>query len=425
MTDILKPRAVEDLQALVEYAAAEEMPLELLGTGTKRGLGRPLQTARTVDLSGLAGIVLYEPEELVLTVGAGTRLAEIERLLAENRQELAFEPGDLGPLYGLPGGGGTIGGVLACNLAGPRRIKAGAARDHFLGFSAVNGRGELFKAGGRVVKNVTGYDLCKLLAGSYGTLAALTEVTLKVLPAPEKTRTLLVYGLDDGSAVRALTASLGSAHEVSGAAHLPAATAQRSAVSYVKGAGKSVTAVRVEGFPASVKDRAAALAALLAPFGPVEELHSHNSRVFWAELRDGTPLVGRPELAVWRLSVPPASGPTVIARIAAKLAAEYWYDWGGGLIWLGVPVGNDAGAAIVRGAFADCGGHATLMRAPDPLRATVPVFEPNGDALARLSARVKASFDPRGIFNPGRMIAGDMPASFSATGAVATVAATE
>jgi glycolate oxidase FAD binding subunit len=415
MAGTVKPRDVKELGSLIEWAAAEGEPLELIGTGTKRGLGRPMQTSLTVDLSGLAGIVAYEPEELVLTARAGTPLAKIETLLAENRQELAFEPGDLGPLYGGAAGGGTIGGVLACNLSGPRRIKSGAARDHFLGMSAVNGRGEPFKAGGRVVKNVTGYDLCKLLAGSYGTLAALTEVTLKVLPASERTRTLLLYGLEDGRAIEALTTSLGSAHDVSGTAHLPASVARRASVSYVANAGKSVTAVRVEGFPASVAARAAALTTLLASLGPIEELHSKNSGTFWAELRDATPFARAPELAIWRLAVPPASGPAIMARVKTRLAPDYWYDWAGGLIWLGVPLAGDAmrdaGAEILRSAVRSVGGHATLVRAPDPIRVAIAPFEPEGEALQRLSARVKASFDPAGILNPGRMMARDPAAA--------------
>ena len=166
------------------------------GHGSKRAIGRPAQTDLTLDLSALSGITLYEPEELVLSAKAATPLAEIEALVAAKGQQLAFEPMDYATLLGGVAGRGTIGGALAANLSGPRRIKAGAARDHFLGFSAVSGRGETFKSGGRVVKNVTGYDLCKLIAGSWGTLAAMTEVTIKVLPAAETEETLLIRGLE-------------------------------------------------------------------------------------------------------------------------------------------------------------------------------------------------------------------------------------
>ena len=406
MPETLKPRDAEELRAVVAWAAAESMPLELRGAGTKRGFGRPVQATHSLDLSGLSGVTLYEPEELVLSARAGTPLAEIEALLLERRQALVFEPADLGPLYGSLPGKGTIGGMLAANLSGPRRIKAGAARDHFLGFTGVNGHGELFKAGGRVVKNVTGYDLCKLLAGSFGTLAALADVTVKVLPAPEETRTVLVLGLDDAPAVKALAAALGSAHEVSAAAHLPRAVAGGFSLARVSGAGTAVTAVRVEGFPASVAARSRSLEALLASFGGIGELGREESLAFWREVRDLGPFAAERELSVWRVSVPPASGPAFVARVKTALEARAYYDWGGGLVWLGVAASGDAGAAVVRAALAECGGNATLLRAPDPVRAAVPVFEPLSDGVASLTRRVKESFDPRGILNPGRLYAG-------------------
>lgn len=405
MTDTLRPENAEQVREVVAWAAAEEKPLEVVGGGSKRGLGRPIQVTHGLDLSGLAGITLYEPEELVLGARAGTPLGEIEAALAEHRQQLAFEPPDYGPLLGGASGRQTLGGVLACNLSGPRRIKAGAARDHFLGLKAVSGRGEAFKAGGRVVKNVTGYDLCKLICGSYGTLAVMTEVTVKVLPAPEKTRTVLIFGLDAAAAVAAMTQALSSAHEVSGAAHLPAAAAAGSAVAYVRDAGAAVTGIRVEGPGPSVAYRSAALKALLGSFGAVEELHGMNSARFWGEIRDLAPLAS-PDRLVWRLSVPPAAGAQVVAAIDRELEATAFYDWGGGLIWLALPPGADAGHRQVRDAAAEAGGHATLVRAPAAVRAAVPVFQPQAEALAGLSARVKAGFDPRGVLNPGRMYAG-------------------
>src|SRR5215510_5673616 len=221
MADTLKPRDGKEVEDVVRWALDHAKPLELSGRGTKYGIGRPSQTDLTLDLSGLAGVTLYEPAELVLSARAGTPLSEIEALLAANGQELAFEPMDYGPLLGGPAGGATIGGVLSSNLSGPRRIKAGAALDHFLGVSAVSGRGETFKSGGRVVKNVTGYDLCKLLAGSYGTLAAMIDVTIKTLPRPETESSVVVAGLDDGRAAQAMAAAMGSSCDVSAAAHLP------------------------------------------------------------------------------------------------------------------------------------------------------------------------------------------------------------
>ena len=227
MTDTLKPRDGKDVEAAVQWALAEGKTLEIVGHGSKRGIGRAAQWDLSLDLSDLSGVTLYEPDELILSAKAGTPIAEIEALLAKHNQELAFEPMDYGPVFGAAPGRGTIGGVLAANLSGPRRIKAGAARDHFLGFTAVSGRGETFKSGGRVVKNVTGYDLCKVLAGSCGTLAAMTDVTMKVLPRAETEETVLVLGLDDAAAARAMSAAMGSSNDVSGAAHLPAPLAAR------------------------------------------------------------------------------------------------------------------------------------------------------------------------------------------------------
>src|SRR5436305_257014 len=249
MTDTLKPRDVKDVEDVVRWALAEGKALEIVGRGSKRALGRPSQTDLTLDLSGLSGVTLYEPEELVLSARAGTPIAEVEALVASKDQQLAFEPMHCASIFGATDSEATIGGALASNLSGPRRIKAGAARDHFLGFSAISGRGETFKSGGRVVKNVTGYDLCKLMAGSWGTLAALTDVTVKVLPRAETEETLLVLGLDDAAGVRAMSAAMGSSNDVSGAAHFPAPIA----ASIQAEAGTALTALRLEGVAPSVK----------------------------------------------------------------------------------------------------------------------------------------------------------------------------
>src|SRR5204862_3310135 len=268
MSDTLKPRDGKDAEAAVQWALAEGKTLEVMGQGSKRAIGSAAQWDLSLDLSDLSGVTLYEPDELILSAKAGTPVAEIEALLAKNNQELAFEPIDYGPVFGTAPGGGTIGGVLAANLSGPRRIKAGAARDHFLGFAAVSGRGETFKSGGRVVKNVTGYDLCKLLAGSWGTLAAMTDVTVKVLPRAETEETLLVLGLNDAGAARAMAAAMGSSNDVSGAAHFPAPLA----ASIQAEAGTALTALRLEGVAPSVVHRRRALQALLKPFGEVAVL---------------------------------------------------------------------------------------------------------------------------------------------------------
>jgi glycolate dehydrogenase FAD-binding subunit len=409
MADTLRARDAKDVEAAVQWLLAESKAAEIVGHGSKRAIGRPAQTDLTLDLSGLSGVTLYEPEELVLSARAGTPLAEIEALVAAKGQQLAFEPMDCAAVLGGTAGRGTIGGVLAANLAGPRRIKAGAARDHLLGFSAVSGRGDTFKSGGRVVKNVTGYDLCKLMAGSWGTLAAMTDVTLKVLPAPETEETVLVRGLAPEQAVAAMTTAMGSACDLSGAAHLPAAVAARLPGGSAASAGGAVTALRLEGFAPSVSHRRRLVEVMMSPLGEVVTLDAAASRALWTAVRDVTPFAaGRHggEGPLWRISTAPSRGAELGALIAGKAEGEMLYDWAGGLIWLALAARDGAAASLVRQAVAATGGHATLIRAPAAVRAAAQVFSPQDAAVAALTKRIKASFDPSGVLNPGRMWAG-------------------
>jgi glycolate oxidase FAD binding subunit len=401
------PANLDELRDAVAGALASEEPVEIVGGGSKRGLGRPLQTPHVLDLSGLSGIRDYAPSELVLTVGAATPLAEIECALDEAGQMLAFEPPDWRGLFGTEDTSPTLGGILACNLSGPRRIKAGAARDHFLGFRAVSGRGEIFKAGGKVVKNVTGYDLSKLMAGSYGTLAALEEVTVKVLPRPEAVATVLFAGVEPAAAVHLMAAALGSPHEVSGAAYLPAETAMPLALPVRPG----VVALRVEGPAPSVAFRRDSLIAEHRAAGIAQILDQSESLAFWRAIGEVAPLAGLHDRAVWRVSVAPARGAELAAAIARALDAAWFLDWGGGLVWAAVAEDGDAGAAAIRRAIRgpDGGatGHATLVKASPAVRRAVAVFEPQPAPLAALSRRVKDAFDPAHILNPGRMVEGN------------------
>ncbi len=402
MQDNIKPRDANDVAEAVTAAAANEKRLELIGRGTKRALGRAIQTDATLDLSALSGITLYEPEELVLSARAATPLAEIERALEESKQELSFEPMDYGPLLGKPSGEGTIGGAIAAGLSGPRRIKAGAARDFMLGVSAVSGRGEIFKAGGRVVKNVTGYDLPRLFAGSWGTLAAMTDVTLKVLPRAEDCATVLVFGLSDVRANEAMSLAMGSSCEVSAAAHLPQGPADT--IEELNRPRKAVTALRLEGIPQSVAYRRMKLEELLRSFGELGSLDATASGGFWKRIRDVTPFADRTERAVWKISTTPSLAPGIAAGIHAAVGAHYYYDWAGGLLWLEM-LDDKPQENAVRTTLAGR-GHATLIRASAAARASAQVFEPLDPVRAALSQRLKASFDPKGVFNPGRIYAG-------------------
>ena len=282
-------------------------------------------------------------------------------------------------------------GVIGANMSGPRRIKAGAARDHLLGFQGVTGHGRAFKSGGRVVKNVTGYDLSKLITGSMGTLAALFELSIKTLPRPETTWTLMLRDLDDAKATAIMTRAMASAHEVSGAAHLPAGMPAGLGFG-----GGALTIIRLEGPAPSVEAR---FSALQKELGSGDKLEDKGSLTLWKGIRDVAPLTATAERAIWRLSLPPAAGAEVVEVIRGHMDVSHYYDWAGGLIWLAAGKESDAGAAIIRGAIAGLpgavSGHATLIRAPEAVRQAVPVYQPQEDALAALTKRVKESFDPK------------------------------
>jgi glycolate oxidase FAD binding subunit len=402
---ILRPQNEKDVVDAVRATTEAGETMEIIGAGTKRGLGRPVTADVVCELYGLSGITLYEPEELVLTAKAGTTLGEIERTLARSGQHLGFEPPGLGPLYGTDTEDETIGGALACNLAGARRFMAGAARDHFLGFEAVTGHGELIKAGGRVVKNVTGYDLSKLFAGSYGTLGILTQVTVKVLPAPQRTATIIVTGLNDAEAVQLLRSAVTQPLEISGAVHLPEWAAAECEIPEIRDAGGSATMMRLEGFAVSVEDRVARLTGILSHRYAAKMLSDDSCQWFWADLNSLGPTIRRKDDHVWRISVPPSRAADVVKDIQGHIRADAWYDWGGGLIWCQVPALGGVCAEPIRAAAEAAGGHATLMRAPEEARLETPVFHPLSDAKAALVGRIKASFDPNGMFNPGRMYA--------------------
>ncbi len=407
----LTPSSAAEVLSAVQWALAEEQPLEVLGHGSKRGIGHPVQAAHTLDLSGLSNVTLYEPEELVLSAKAGTPLADIEKLLERHNQQLAFEPMDHGPLLGGTPGRGTIGGVLAANLSGPRRLKAGAARDHILGIEAVSGRAEAFKSGGRVVKNVTGYDLSKTMAGSWGTLAVLTSVTFKVLPAAEGEMTLVLRGLTEGQAASTMALAMGSGAEVSSAAHLPENIVARVLDGVL--AGSPATLLRLEGFGPSVAYRLAKLKDLVKAAPRFDEVSTGRSATLWREIRDCIPFADGTERPVWRVSMAPSEGYKMVAALRMEAGADAFYDWQGGLIWLRME--SDPEAETVRRLVKKMGGgHATLVRAGLQWRASTPVFEPQPSALAALSARLRHEFDPKGILNPGRMVAGQTSASLAA-----------
>jgi len=393
----MEPASETELSEAIRGAGG---PLSVRGGGT-RVTWRPERGA-VLSTAGLSGVRLYQPGALTLVAGAGTPLREIESVLAEKGQRLAFEPMDARALMGT-GGVSTIGGVIAANVSGPRRVMAGAARDFLLGVRFVDGAGRIVKNGGRVMKNVTGYELVKLMAGSHGTLGVLTEVALKVLAVPEAEATLVFHGHDPAAARAAMAAALRSPFEVSGAAWLDAGAA----------GGEGETRLRIEGMAGSVAYRAGRLAGLLG--SGWARVDGAESAALWREVRDVLPFAGGTG-AAWRLSLRPSAAPGLLRDLAAGPAHRAMMDWGGGRIWLEIAdgpsdCGADGGVAAVRGALARAGGgHATLIRAPDAIRAAVPMFQPEPPGVARLTRALRERFDPEGRLNPGLMGPAEVPA---------------
>nr|WP_314073861.1 FAD-binding protein [uncultured Roseococcus sp.] len=388
---VISPETEQSLASAVARAHAAREPLAIEGRGTKRAMLRPtLQpwgpAARTLSTRNLTGITLYRPTELMIRARAGTPIPEIEAALAEHGQQIVAEPPDLRALFGVEEPS-TLGGVVSTNLSGPRRIMWGAMRDHVLGISAVTGEGEIFRSGGRVLKNVTGLDLCKLLSGAHGTLGIITEIALKVLPAGEATGTLALRVPDVTAGVAALSAGLGSPYGVSGAA-------------LVLEEGGITAFLRLEDFSESVTYRLGRLREDLAAHG--EQSLVEDPRALWRSIRDAVPLRAAPEEAVWRLSVAPSHAAGVVASLRAAFPAKLLLDWGGGLIWVAGPATVQAHGAVMQAATAAAGTF-TLFRAPPELAAAVPVLPEEALPLAAIGRRVKAVLDPAGVLNPGRL----------------------
>ncbi|OUR79925.1 hypothetical protein A9Q83_02995 [Alphaproteobacteria bacterium 46_93_T64] len=396
--------SAEQVQEVLEWALAEKKKLSVNGAASKSSIGRPLDADAEIRLADMQGIELYEPAELVMKAKAGSRLTEITKTLDESGQQMAFSPPDYGPLLGGDAGQSTIGGIFASNLSGSTRIKAGAARDHLLGVSGFTGRAQSFQTGSRVMKNVTGYDLCKLVAGSYGTLAVCTSLTFKVLPKAVKKRTVLIYGQNPVEAVNSLRDAMSSIHEVSAAAYLPQNIANGSDIEFVSNIGGAVTAISVEGSGPSSEFRCAALCEMFKSRGQVEELHGHRSEKLWTYLANAEAFVADQSTTVWRISLPPSEASDYIKALEEQLPAlEYYMDWAGGLIWVSLPSHVDqAGGNILRGNLKS-GGHATLIRGSAEQRQNILPFQPQNSVLTRISESIREGFDPARILNPGRM----------------------
>lgn len=383
MTGFATPTSETAIREAVLDACHLNTPLRIIAGGTRSEIGRPGIATQALDVSGVSGITRYEPGSLTVEARVGTPLAEIEAALDEENQILAFEPMDHRALLGTDGTP-TIGGIVACNVSGPRRFLSGACRDFLLGVRFVDGQGRVVSNGGRVMKNVTGLDLTKLMCGSYGTLGVLSEVAFKVLPRPERAITLQFPDLDPDAAVRLFCRAVTTPFEVSGAAWM-----------------NNTAMLRIEGIGAQVDYRLSKLQALLGE-GPVLEGETHEA--LWTGIRDVHAFAG-PEGSVWKISMKPTDAPALVAAAQEALQARAVMDQGGALVWLEVPSDAPEQAGVLRGLIPAGTGHATLIRGNADLRRAVPVFHPEHPRLAQVSSQLRQAFDPNGLLNPGLMAA--------------------
>lgn len=397
MSDMLLPATEIEAADIIRGHADARQALAITGGNTRSGFGNQIEAEACLSSRALSGIVAYNPAEMVMTVQAGTPVAEVEAALSAANQMMAFEPVDHRAVMGTVGEP-SIGGVFAANISGPRRYVAGAARDSLLGIRFINGKGEAIKAGGRVMKNVTGLDLVKLLAGSYGTLGFLTEVTFRVLPVPPAQTTLVLSGLEDEAATHVMAAAMATSMEVSGAAHLPESVRSR----FLGGAlpDGAATVLRLEGLKASVQVRAQNLQTVLGKVAPSILLSRDESQSLWRDIRDIAPYAGNAAKPLWRVSVAPSQGHKLVAALRLETGIDAFYDWQGGLVWMQMEADPEA-MLLRKYVKALGGGHATLVRAP--VRSGVAAFEPLSAAEMMLSARIREKLDPAGIFNPGKM----------------------
>jgi glycolate oxidase FAD binding subunit len=400
------PAGEAELAECVKAARAGQYALEVCGFRSKREAGRPIQPGAIVSTAKLSGIVFYEPGELVISAKAGTPLHEVEAVLARKNQEFPFEPADFSRIYGADPMAASLGAVAAMNISGPRRILRGAARDYLLGIRAVNGEGAVIKSGGRVMKNVTGVDLVRGLCGSWGTLAVLTELTFKVLPKAQETRTIVFLGLADEAAVGVMSAALGTPYEVSGTIHLQGALVRRLRDAEIAPARTAVTAIRLEGGPQSVSYRTEKLRRELSPFGDAYEFDHQRSRLFWSDIRSLAFLSQDFDRPLWRITVAPSKAPLIVRALSAFFDVNAAYEWSGGLLWLELPPSSDASVTELRRVLAELDADSMLMRAPRPVRSSIEVFHPLPHTKMTLVRALKRAFDPAAVLNPGRMYAG-------------------
>jgi len=405
------PQNEKEVSNFIKKFYKSSIPIEIIGSGSKRKIGKKLQCTKTLNLSKLNGIIEYLPEELYIRVKAGTLIKKIEEELKKNKQQLAFEPIDFGYLLNGKSDYGTAAGQVACNISGPRRFKVGSVRDHVLGFRGVNGRGEIIKSGGVVVKNVTGYDLCKLICGSYGTLVALTEITFKVLPSPEESKTLVIHNQKLEFAANFLDQAISSSNDISGAIFLPKEPEVSGCVMNIEKTFKlndlkhegSITAIRIEGSRNSINQRFKNLIKGLKIINfDLSTLEAYQSEIFWNKVKS-LEFFSNSKNSILRIVIPPSECVKLVYQFSNKY--KYYLDWGGALMWMEAFELSEEMFESIRKKVVKLGGYVTMIKNSDYLPYVDDVFTINRDRF-NISQNIKKSFDPKGILNSGKMYTG-------------------
>ena len=401
--DILKPNNENDLQEIIKYCYKKDLPIEIVGTGTKSKIGKKLQCAKILDMSNISGIIEYKPEELYITVKAGTSIKAVQDELKKNSQHLAFEPTNFSELFKTDLNEGTIGGTLSCNFSGSRRFKVGSARDHILGFKGYNGKGEKIKSGGTVVKNVTGYDLSKLVTGSFGTLLVLSEITLKVLPLQTDTKTIIVSGLALEHSLGIMGSAITSSNDPSGIVFYPDSLRNNFVFNDLTHPG-SITAIRVEGTKTSTEQRINNLIEDLSLIDKnITVLDSVQSEIFWEDTRS-LKVFSKNQKSILRTVIPASETINLINRLK-PFHPTYFIDWGGSLIWLELDYLSNQKIDQIRKRVLDTGGYLTVIKSAENIKFSSEIFTIDPIKF-KISQSLKKSFDPKRIFNPGKMYTG-------------------
>ena len=409
--NILKPDNEEEVSLIVKDLYKKNLPTEIIGSNSKNFIGNKLQCAKVLDLSKISGIVEYLPEELYIKVKACTPIVEIEEILKKNNQQLAFEPIDFGYINSSKSNKGTAAGYLSCNFSGSRRFKYGSVRDHILGFRGVNGRGDIIKSGGTVVKNVTGYDLSKLITGSFGTLIALTELTFKVLPMKNSSSTLIIHEDNKDEIAKLFNNLLGSSNEISGSVFVPIEPSNKKfnknreeifKFNDLKYEGPFL-AIRMEGSKKSIDERIRDLSIELDLKNKKKSiLDVHQSLLFWEKINN-LELFSNIKNSLVRVVMPPSKCINLMKYLDHDY--KYYIDWCGSLFWIEILDMNQKKLIIMKDYITNLGGYITVIKNSENLPLLQDIFTIDETRLY-ISKKIKESFDPKRIFNPGKMYKG-------------------